>query len=205
MTGQLRQRAIALGAQMPRRGVGLVLAFGLFAAWWVALAPSSLGGPVTYVVIRGDSMFPAMEGGDLVIVRSTAAYSVGDVVAYRVPAGELGEGRIVIHRIVGGESSGFVVQGDNNPAPDPWRPRLAETVGTVWFRVPAVGRILATLHQPAVAGSLAAAIVVAALVLRWLLPGHHREKGRLVRGSTALPSAVRRAPWDRRPRPPERA
>lgn len=88
-------------------------------SWFVALRPMSLGGPVDYLVIRGDSMLPTYETGDLVIVQSEPTYAVGEIVAYRVPAGELGAGRLVIHRLIGVESGGFTVQGDNNPAPDP--------------------------------------------------------------------------------------
>jgi signal peptidase I len=174
------------------RWSGFLAPLALFAAWWVALAPTSLGGSVEYVVIRGDSMLPTFEGGDLVIVRTTGAYAAGDIVAYRVPAGELGEGRIVIHRIVCGDASAFVVQGDNNPAPDPWRPARADIAGTAWLRIPALGRVLAILHQPAIAASIAAAVAVGVLVLRWSRRDEQSRK--TAGGSIAVPSAVRRAP-----------
>ena len=181
---------------------GLLTPVALLAAWWVTLAPTSLGGPAVYVVIRGDSMLPAMAGGDLVIVRSGGESAVGDVVAYRVPAGELGEGRIVIHRIVGSrEASGFVVQGDNNPAPDPWHPQASEIAGTAWLRIPALGRILASLHQPAVAGSLAVATVAGVLVLRWsrpptrteVTPRRERLRGLAVRARSPSTNGVSRS------------
>lgn len=150
------------------RAVELGLGAALLAAWFVTLAPTSIGGPATYVVVRGESMLPTFEGGDLVIVRSADAYGVGDVVAYRVPAGEVGEGLIVIHRIVQGDpESGFVLLGDNNSTPDPWHPRTGDLVGTAWARVPYVGRIAALLHQPAVLGALGSAISVFVFALRW--------------------------------------
>lgn len=195
MTPAPGQRATARGA-LPVRAVQIVLAFGFLVAWWLTLAPTSLGGLATYVVIRGDSMLPSLEGGDLVIVRSAGRYSVGDVVAYRVPAGELGEGQIVIHRIAGADASAFVVQGDNNPAPDPWQVRPPDIAGTAWLRIPAVGRVLATLHQPAVAGSFAAALVAGGLVLRWLRPaGRDRRDDALGAGGrpVVLASGVSRS------------
>ncbi len=160
--------AARLRAGRLRRAVELGAAGALLVAWWLTLAPTAIGGPATYVVIRGDSMFPSLDGGDLVIVRSGDSYGPGDVVAYRVPAGELGEGRIVIHRIVDGDgSAGFVLLGDNNPAPDPWHPRSGDIVGAPWLRLPILGGLVALLHQPATTGALAAAVVVWVLVLRW--------------------------------------
>jgi signal peptidase len=144
------------------------LALACLAGWWVTLRPAALGGPINYVVVRGDSMLPTYESGDLVLVHAAAGYAPGDVIAYRVPEGELGEGRLVIHRIVDGDGvSGFVVQGDNNPAPDPWRPPPSDIAGGAWLRIPALGRAVALLHQPATAGALAAAVVVWVLILRW--------------------------------------
>jgi signal peptidase I len=152
----------------PHRALELGVAAALLAAWFLTLAPTSIGGPATYVVIRGESMLPTFEGGDLVLVRSADAYGAGDVVAYRVPAGEPGEGLIVIHRIVQGDPvTGFVFLGDNNPAPDPWRPRTGDLVGTAWVRIPYAGRVVALLHQPAVLGALAASLVVLLFALRW--------------------------------------
>ena len=145
-------------------GVGFLALVAL--VWVLGLRPTSLGGGTTYVAVRGSSMQPTYATGDLVIVRTADAYGVGDVVAYRVPDGELGEGRIVIHRIIGGDSNGFSLQGDNNDSPDPWLPSTADVVGRAWIAVPNLGRVLAYLHQPAVLAALAAAGVVMLLIAR---------------------------------------
>ena len=111
--------------------------------WALVLRPQSLGGPVVYVIVRGSSMFPTYESGDLVIVAAAATYQPGDVVAYRVPAGDIGEGHLVIHRIAGGDaSSGFILEGDNNDAPDPWMPRGSDIVGSARLTLPAIGNFL---------------------------------------------------------------
>ncbi len=142
--------------------LGLLLLVGLIAGWAVFLRPLSLGGSDLYLVVRGDSMLPTYQTGDLVVLRARPSYSVGEIVAYRVPDGELGAGHVIIHRIAGGDPvHGFVMQGDHNPSPDPWRPRASDVEGAAWILVPGVGRTLATLHHPVVLGSLAAALVVA--------------------------------------------
>lgn len=136
-------------------------------AWFVLLRPVSMGGQSTWIIVRGDSMLPTYETGDLIVFHAAAHYETGDVVAYRVPAGELGAGRIVMHRIVGGDdATGFLLEGDNNPAPDPWRPRVADVLGTVWLVGPQFGRPIIFLHQPLIAAGLAASVMVAVLIGR---------------------------------------
>ena len=155
-----------LGARI-RRATELAIGLLVIGLWTLTLRPVSLGGPATYVVVRGDSMLPTYHSGDLVILRAADAFETSDAVGYRVPAGEVGAGHIVLHRIVGGDSEGgFVMQGDNNPAPDPWQPSSGDVTGRAWVLLPGVGRIITFVHQPATAGALAAAIVVGVLVGR---------------------------------------
>ncbi len=137
------------------------------AVWFVLLRPASLGGETTWIVIRGSSMLPVYETGDLVIVRRAASYAVGDIVAYRVPAGDIGEGQVVIHRIIGGDTaSGFLIQGDNNENVDPWLPRQDDMVGTAWVAMPGLGRVIAWLHDPIVLAGIMTAIVISYIVGR---------------------------------------
>ena len=121
-----------------------LVTFGATAAvlvfWAAVLRPQSLGGPALYTVIRGSSMLPTYDTGDLVLIESASEYAIGDVIAYRVPGGEIGEGHVIVHRIAGGNAtSGFVVQGDNNNAPDPWSPHLADIAGKAWLEFRASG------------------------------------------------------------------
>ena len=132
--------------------------------WVLVLRPAALGGPASYIIVRGSSMVPTYASGDLVIVRTAAEYRVGDVVAYRVPEGDIGAGLIVIHRIVAVGQDVLTLRGDHNAAPDPWSPRVADVVGAAWISVPGVGRVLATIHQPIVLAALAASVVVAMIV-----------------------------------------
>jgi signal peptidase I len=139
----------------------------LVVVWAFTLRPQVLGGPAVFVAVRGSSMLPTYEHGDLVVVQSRATYKVGDVVAYRVPAGEIGAGKIVIHRIVDGDAThGFTLRGDHNSAPDPWHPLQADMVGIGAFRLASAGRLIALLQQPVILAGMASAIVVTVFLAR---------------------------------------
>jgi len=152
------------------RWVGRVLALLALAVWFAALRPQWLGGPAMYLMVRGDSMLPTYQNGDLLVIMRHDAYSVGDAAAYRVPADEVGAGRIVVHRVTEIEKGRFTMQGDNNPAPDPARPEGQDMVGTVVLQVPGFGAVIATILSPTVAGGLAAALVVMYGVARLSAP-----------------------------------
>ena len=135
------------------------------AFWAVALRPANLGGSVTLLLVRGTSMLPTYQDGDLLLMEPAPTYLRGDAVAYRVPAGEIGAGYLVIHRIVGGTAdAGFDVQGDNNAANDPWHPRGGDIVGKVRFALPLVGRVMALLREPVILAALASSIVMGWIV-----------------------------------------
>lgn len=154
-------------ARVPRLAE-LTVGLALIGAWALTLRPVSLGGPATYVVVRGDSMLPGFHSGDLVVLQAAAGYEVGDVVGYVVPDGEVGAGHVVLHRIVGGDGeAGFTVEGDNNPAPDPWVPRTADVAGRLWLLAPGFGRVITLVHQPAIAGALAVSLLVMLVLSRW--------------------------------------
>jgi len=150
-----------------KQAARLAVSLTIVGLWMVLLRPQALGGPAAYLVVRGDSMLPTYESGDLIILHSSSAYAMGDAVAYRVPKGEFGEGHLVLHRIVGGgENAGFVLEGDNNPAPDPWQPKQVDVVGRTWIAVPKVGAVIAWARQPLILGALAASMAVAFVVSR---------------------------------------
>jgi signal peptidase I len=131
------------------RGGLLALTVVLIATWALFLRPQLLGGPAAYVIVSGASMEPELAHGDLVLATKRDSYRVDDVIAYRVPKGEAGEGAVVIHRVVGGSASeGYVTKGDNREGRDLWRPRPSDALGSVSFRVPRAGLLFATLRTP---------------------------------------------------------
>lgn len=148
--------------RLVRSWCSLVLFVGAGLLVW----PSALGGDVTYLMVSGTSMEPGLHDGDLVVVREQATYEVGDVVGFRVPAGHVGEGAVVIHRIVGGDPvDGFVTEGDNRERPDVWQPTAADVVGERWFLVPGAGDWMARLRNPAPLGYLAGVLALVSVLL----------------------------------------
>jgi signal peptidase I len=115
--------------------------------WALLFSPQFIGGRTAYVIVSGESMEPTLAHGDLVIAHKKSSYEVGDVVAYRLRAGEPGAGTLVIHRIVGGSArEGYVTRGDNRSGVDVWQPKPHEVVGTMWLTVPRAGLVLAYMR-----------------------------------------------------------
>ena len=140
-----------------------VLLIATCLAWFAYVAPASLGGRTGYIVIAGTSMEPGLHTGDVVVVRERpGTYRKGDVVAYPLPAGQVGEGQIVIHRVIAGSGwAGLVLQGDNRTTSDLWRPKDREVVWVAAFDVPKVGGlVIASLAFALVAAALAAMLVL---------------------------------------------
>jgi signal peptidase len=164
----VRGTRVKTTARRRRRRVGnllfLLVALVVVFLWMTQLRPQRLGGTTDYVMVRGVSMLPTYRSGDLVLVKPALSYGAGDIVAYHVPAGDVGAGLTVIHRIVGGSATrGFLTKGDNNDDVDDWHPKGPDIEGVPWAVVPQGGRILAFLHAPVPLGALAAAIAVMAL------------------------------------------
>lgn len=137
-----------------RLGASAVL--GVLLVGWLFFAPPQLGGPASYAVVRGSSMAPILEDGDLAVVHGQDRYRVGDVVLYR----DAVLGQSLLHRVVGRAGDRFVMKGDHNRFLDAFRPKEDEVVGRLWLRIPNVGRAIGWLRRPAhaalVAGLLAA-------------------------------------------------
>jgi hypothetical protein len=69
-------------------------------------------------------------------------------------------GSQVIHRIIGGNATrGFVVQGDNRTAPDVWRPKPSDIVGSATLQIPQAVVVLQFMRSPLLLGLLAASFV----------------------------------------------
>lgn len=137
-------------------------------AWVAFLRPAPLGGPLSLVMVSGQSMEPTMETGDLAVVFDRGHYEVGNVVAFRPESGATGtSSSMVIHRIVdGGPDSGFATQGDGNDWLDPWDTPANQIAGRMAFFVPNVGHVLAHLRDPVILGALFAAVAAFLVVSR---------------------------------------
>ncbi|MCE0488000.1 signal peptidase I [Ornithinimicrobium sediminis] len=146
-----------------------VLAFG----WVLFLRPVALGGPASYIVVSGESMEPTFYDGDLVVLRDRPAYEVGDIVTFPVPEGEPGAGSLVVHRIVGEGTDGFVMQGDNKDRVDDWTPSTDEVLGEAWVTAPNVGTMIAELRSPPFLAAIVGGLTTVMLLNR--RPEEHAE------------------------------
>ena len=161
------RRPLVATLSRPANAAFLVILTVLLTAWWVELRPTSFfGGPASFVVVRGTSMLPTLRTGDFVLAEARPAYHVGDLVIYSVPRGQVGAGDTLIHRIVSGSTtSGFIIQGDNNPAPDPWTVPSSDVLGRETVVVRGAGNWLLVVRTPLFAG-LVAALIAVTLVIR---------------------------------------
>jgi signal peptidase I len=188
-----------------RRPANLAFLVGvavLMTGWWVELRPTTwLGGPASFVVVRGTSMLPRLRTGDFVVAEAQPSYRVGDVVVYRVPVGEPGAGDELIHRIVAGDAAaGYVMKGDNNPSPDPWTVPRGDVLGREALVIPGIGSWFLVVRSPLFAGAIAAILAIT-LVLRppaWMRRleslggrGKARDRGSVASDCTGAPVAQR--------------
>jgi signal peptidase len=138
----------------------------VMAVLWFCL-PQAVGGRAGWVLVSGTSMLPHLHTGDLVLVEHQSSYHVGEIVAYRVPKGQIGAGFVVIHRIVGGNGkTGWTMRGDNRTAPDLWHPTNRDVIGAKLVRIPDAGVLLRFLRTPLFLGLLAGFSVFFLLAVR---------------------------------------
>jgi signal peptidase I len=123
------------------------------------VAPHQLGGPVTMAVVKGTSMLPVYQSGDLVVAYKQDSYHEGDNVIYERFGG------YVIHKIVGTNPDGsFKTRGVNNKYPDTWTVPKQNVYGKQIFVAPGLGKTIQdTVTNPIAAGSLS--LLIAVLVI----------------------------------------
>jgi signal peptidase len=133
---------------------------------------------VRLLIVRSDSMAPAMRTGDLVVQRdldpaSSVGLAPGRLVTYR--AG----GKLITHRIVAVAADGaYVTKGDNNSTADVAPVPVSDVAGTPLVTVAGLGYVVALLRTPAPWLGLAAWFV-------WV--GRHRPTTALRRPGARSP------------------
>ncbi|HJS71243.1 MAG TPA: signal peptidase I [Acidimicrobiia bacterium] len=125
-----------------RHDLGAVLQWVLVILLALVLWPSTLGGRSSLVMVAGGSMEPTYRYGDAVVAWRQSV-EIGDIILYRIPDGSPGEGKTVIHRVVGGDGNGWITQGDHSTEPDIWHPSDVDVLGVAQFKVPLGGDVLA--------------------------------------------------------------
>ncbi|WP_295825416.1 signal peptidase I [uncultured Microbacterium sp.] len=135
----------------------------LFALLAIPVAVPTLTGD-QWIVVKGGSMTPVLQIGDVIVVDPHGPTGVGDVVTVRHP-----DSSLVTHRIIGEDHDGsFLLRGDANTVTDPDPVARSEVVGKVtavisspWStmlractstvgRVTLIGAILLLLFTPSV-------------------------------------------------------
>jgi signal peptidase I len=157
--------------RLPSLFANLILVVGLAVAW-IFLAPTKVGGQVSYVIVHGKSMEPKFHAGDLVLVRKAPSYLVGDIVTYW----DDGMAAYTIHRIIEIQQDRFILKGDNNSWIDPVKPGQEEIIGNLWIHLPRIGKAMEWLRSPinfALIVALSGGILMAGMVVN---PKRNRKK-----------------------------
>lgn len=116
----------------------------LTAVIWIAFAPVQAGGQAAYVIVNGNSMEPDYHLGDLIIVRPSPYYAIGDSVVYE----SLELERNVFHRIIDMELDRYILKGDNNSWIDAYQPTQEEVIGKLWAHLPQFGKVIQFIRRP---------------------------------------------------------
>lgn len=128
-----------------------------------AAAPSAFG--YSALVVATGSMSGTIEIGDLVFIRNTGDYAVGDIITF-LPVGAT---VTTTHRIIRREGGLFYTKGDANNSEDLAPVRPEQIVGEVVAVVPGVGLFFEWLKTPdglTFAGITVALVIAFAAVWR---------------------------------------
>lgn len=159
-TTMKRKKALRIAGNVLRYAVLALLALAAGISLYSVCA-SAFGGesfPMPFgvgssVVLTG-SMEPEISVDDLIIVKRSASFEVGDVVVYQ-------SGRSsVVHRLIEIDGDRYVTKGDaNNAEDDPIK--ISDIKGKVVKVIPGVGRIVKYVRTP---GGVIALVILALLV-----------------------------------------
>ncbi|MFW9802572.1 MAG: signal peptidase I [Candidatus Thorarchaeota archaeon] len=130
------------------------------------------------VVVTSDSMVPALQQGDLLVLQGRPAEEIhlSDIIVYQ---DEWFPDAPVVHRVVAieivGETYYFFTKGDANHANDPGNRTIDEIIGVVVFRIPYLGAVSMFLRTPT-GLAVIALIFIAIIVLPELVCKSEEEE-----------------------------
>jgi len=122
--------------------LGLILFATIVAGWILLKASLNTDSPI--VVATSESMTPAIDVGDLLIVKGVDPedVAVGTVIVFHPKADP---GQLIVHRVVEvihqEKQIIFITKGDNNPETDKWMVPANRLVGIVVGRIPYLGQV----------------------------------------------------------------
>lgn len=109
-------------------------------------------------VVLSGSMEPALSVNDLVVVKKSESYNVGDIVVYQ------DKKSLIIHRIIETDENTIITKGDANNVPD-GKSDISAVKGKLAFRVSGLGIVFMFFKQP-----LGAFLLIIAAVAVFELP-----------------------------------
>jgi len=154
------------------RALCLVALVFVMAYGGMAVARAALGTETPVMVVPSRSMVPALEVGDIVIIRGIDPHTitVGDVIVFESPDHTID----IIHRVVSivkiGDVWYFQTKGDNNPTPDPWLTGEQNVRGLLVTNIPYVGYVTLWLQ-----GSPWGLVIICCLILLLITSEYSKE------------------------------
>jgi signal peptidase I len=144
---QAPKERIVKGSDLLRARISSVFKLSGFVILTIMLTFSllSFAGIVKARIVLTQSMQPAINAGDVVLSLNPDRMppEIGDVVTYTARRFDGSSVASFTHRIISGDSeNGFVMKGDNNPAPDTQKPKISDVSGVVFFTIPLIGKLL---------------------------------------------------------------
>lgn len=122
------------------KGLGYVLVTVM-----LTFSALSFAGVTKARIVLTESMKPTIQPGDIVLSLNPNRMvpKIGDIATYTARRFDGTPVASFTHRIVGGDAvHGFVMKGDNNPAPDTQKPTLKDISGVVFYTIPIIGKLL---------------------------------------------------------------
>jgi signal peptidase I len=112
---------------------GILLGFAIF-LWFFILSPEYNIG-----VVKGGSMSPSINQGDLIIVKSPKGeIKPGMIIAYNVEGDFAENNELTLHRVVRIEGERLITKGDSD-VEDDWLITISDVKGVYLFRIPYLG------------------------------------------------------------------
>jgi signal peptidase len=124
----------------------VILTIGGYGGFMLAMGTST-----PLVVVTSDSMVPALQQGDLLVLQGRVAEDIhlSDIIVYE---DDWFTGAPVVHRVVAIEvvegTYYFFTKGDANHANDPGNRTIDEIIGVMVLRVPYLGSVSMFLRTP---------------------------------------------------------
>jgi signal peptidase len=115
---------------------GIFLSFAAFLWFFISSPDYDMG------VIKGKSMSPTINHGDLVVIKSSQIkIKPGVIIAYNVEGDYAENGELTLHRIVRIEGERLITKGDSD-VEDDWLVTISDVRGVYLFRIPYLGYLV---------------------------------------------------------------